>query len=299
MSEPRIGFLVSRVRAEEKLLLAAFRARDVEPDLIDDGGLALDLLNPDPRLTACDLVLQRSVSATRALLTARVLESWGVRVVNTEGVIRTCADKVLTTLALAEEGVPQPPVRLAYTPGAALEAIEELGYPAILKPPVGSWGRLLAKVNDREAAEAVLEHRQTLGSFPHHVYYVQGYVEKAGGRDIRAFVMGDETVCAIYRTSPHWITNTAQGGVASNCPVTPELDAICRAAARAVGGGMLAIDVFEREGQGFLVNEVNHSMEFRNSSQPTGVDIPARAADYVLRLAAEAIGDRQTAGAVA
>ena len=276
--------VVSRVRAEEKLLLKAFRARGLEPDLIQDGDLALDLLRPDPGLTSYDVILQRSLSASRGLLTTRILESWGVPVMNSYRVAATCADKVLTTLALAEAGVPQPPVRLAYTPEAALQALEELGYPAVLKPPVGSWGRLLAKVNDREAAETVLEHRQTLGSFPHHVYYLQAYVEKTARRDIRAFVVGEETVCAIYRTSPHWITNTARGGVASNCPVTPELNAICTAAARAVGGGMLAIDLFEDEEHGYLINEVNHSMEFRNSSDPTGVDIPARLVDYVMQM---------------
>jgi [lysine-biosynthesis-protein LysW]--L-2-aminoadipate ligase len=293
VSEPRIGVLISRTRVEEKLLLEAFRERGVEPKFIQDGDLALDLLCPDPHLTGYDLILQRSLSASRGLLTARLLEAWGVTVVNSYRTTVTCADKVLTSLALAGAGVPQPPVRLAYTPEAALQAIEELGYPAVLKPPTGSWGRLLAKVNDHEAAEAVLEHRQALGSYPHHVYYVQAYVDKPG-RDIRAFVIGDETVCAIYRTSPHWITNTARGGVASNCPVTPDLNAVCMAAARAVGGGMLAIDLFEGE-HGLLVNEVNHNMEFRNSSAPTGVDIPARMADYVLRLAQGALGARAEA----
>ena len=284
MNEPRIGVLVSRIRAEEKLLLAAFRARGVESEVIQDGDLRFDLLRPDTRLTGYDLILQRSLSASRGLLTTRIVEGWGVTVVNSYRTAAICSDKVMTTLTLSEADVPQPPVRLAYTPQAALQAIEELGYPAILKPPVGSWGRLLAKVNDREAAEAILEHRQTLGSYPHHVYYIQGFIDKPG-RDIRAFVIGDETVCAIYRTSSHWITNTSRGGVASNCPITPDLNAICLAAARAVGGGILAIDLFEDEEHGYLVNEVNHSMEFRNSSEPTGVDIPARIVEHLLQMA--------------
>jgi [lysine-biosynthesis-protein LysW]--L-2-aminoadipate ligase len=155
----------------------------------------------------------------------------------------------------------------------------------VLKPGVGSWGRLLSKVNDREAAEAILEHKQVLGSYHHSIYYIQEYVEKHG-RDIRAFVVGDETICAIYRTSPHWITNTARGGEASNCPVTPELDALCRAAAAAVGGGVVALDIFEDDTRGMLVNEINYTMEFRNSIDTTGVDIPARVIDYVLDVGA-------------
>ena len=173
---------------------------------------------------------------------------------------------------------------MAFTPESALQAIEEMGYPVVLKPGVGSWGRLLSKVNDREAAEAILEHKQVLGSYHHSIYYIQEYVEK-NGRDIRAFVVGDETVCAIYRDSPHWITNTARGGKASNCPVTPKLNRLCLDAAGAVGGGVLALDIFEDDDRGMLVNEINYTMEFRNSIDTTGVNIPARVVDYVLDVA--------------
>jgi [lysine-biosynthesis-protein LysW]--L-2-aminoadipate ligase len=179
--------------------------------------------------------------------------------------------------------VPTPRTILAFTPESAIEAIEELGYPVVLKPAVGSWGRLLARVNDRDAAEALLEHKVTLGSFHHGAFYIQEYVRKPG-RDIRSFVVGDETICAIYRDSPHWITNTARGGLASNCPITPELDRLSRQAAVAVGGGIVAIDLLESE-RGLLVNEVNYTMEFKNSIAPTGVDIPARIVDFVLEVA--------------
>jgi [lysine-biosynthesis-protein LysW]--L-2-aminoadipate ligase len=170
---------------------------------------------------------------------------------------------------------------LAFTPESALQAIEELGYPVVLKPAVGSWGRLLSKVNDREAAEAILEHKEVLGSYHHSIFYIQEYIPKAG-RDIRSFVVGDETICAIYRYSSHWITNTARGGKAENCPVTDDLNRLSLGAAKAVGGGIVAIDLFESD-RGLLVNEVNYTMEFRNSIDTTGVNIPAKVIDYVLQ----------------
>jgi [lysine-biosynthesis-protein LysW]--L-2-aminoadipate ligase len=149
---------------------------------------------------------------------------------------------------------------------------------------VGSWGRLLAKINDRQAAEAILEHKTILGSYQHSIFYVQEYVHKPG-RDIRTFVIGDQTICGITRSSEHWITNTARNGQAANCPITPEIDRLSRQAAQAVGGGLLAIDLLE-DGQGrLLVNEVNHTMEFRNSIHTTGVDIPDRIVDYLLEIA--------------
>jgi [lysine-biosynthesis-protein LysW]--L-2-aminoadipate ligase len=212
-----------------------------------------------------------------------LFNSWGIKTVNTEQVAAVCGNKFSTTNALVRDGVPTPRTFLAFTPSSALEAIEELGYPVVLKPAVGSWGRLISKVNDREAAETVLEHKSILGSYHHSIFYIQEYIDKPQ-RDLRTFVVGDETICGIYRTSEHWITNTARGGRASNCPITPEIDALSLAAARAVGGGVVAVDNLERRNGDLLVNEVNYTMEFRNSIDTTGVDIPDKMVDYVLRV---------------
>lgn len=283
-----IAVLVTHIRPEEKLLLAALEARGVAVDVILDRELNIALdrgpeqLAPSGRpWSAYDLVLERCVSTSRGLYMLAILEGWSIPTINTYHTAALCADKLQTSLALARAGVPQPPVRVAFTPESALEALNDLGYPAVLKPVTGSWGRLLARVNERESAEAILEHRQTLGGYQHHVYYAQAYIEKPG-RDIRAFVVGERTICAVYRSSSHWVTNTARGAQTSNCPVTPELDALCVRAANAVGGGVLAIDVFEAPDGALLVNEINHTMEFRNSSAPTGVDIAGAVADYAL-----------------
>ena len=277
----RLAILASRIRVEEKLLVEALRQRAVAFDIIDDEELLLDLAQPDERWQQYDAVLCRSLSQSRALAVMYVLEHWGIPVHNSAATTATCNDKLLTTLALLRAHVPVPRTMLAFAANSAVQGIETLGYPAVLKPVAGSWGRLLARVNDRDAAEAVLEHQETLGSYQHHIHYIQQYISKPQ-RDIRAFVIGDRTVCAIYRTSEHWVTNTARGAVASNCPVTPELDQLCIRAAQAVGGGILAIDLLEDPEQGLLINEINATMEFRNSIAPTGVDIPGLMLDYVL-----------------
>jgi [lysine-biosynthesis-protein LysW]--L-2-aminoadipate ligase len=286
MSETiNVGVLLSRVRVEEKLLLAELERRGIAIARFDDRVFTLDLSAPDPDMTRCDVVLERCINHLRALYTLRVLNDWGVPTVNTYDVANICGDKLLTSTALERAGVPAPRTMIAFTPESALEACEEIGYPIVMKPAIGSWGRLLARVNDRDAAEALLEHKVTLGSFHHGAFYIQEFVRKPG-RDIRSFVVGDETICAIYRDSPHWITNTARGGVASNCPVDDDLDRVSLAAARAVGGGVLAIDLFESD-RGLLVNEVNYTMEFRNSIDTTGVDIPGKIIDYVLAVGQE------------
>lgn len=284
----RLAILTSRIRVEEKLLVEALRRRAIAFDLVDDDTLLLDLASPGDRWRAYDAVVCRSVSQSRGLAVLYVLEHWGIPVYNAAAVTATCNDKLLTTLALLRANVPTPRTLIAFNAQTAIEGIEQLGYPAVLKPVTGSWGRLLARVNDRDAAEAVLEHQETLGSYQHHTHYIQEHIAKPE-RDIRAFVVGNRTICAIYRTSAHWVTNTARGAVTTNCPVTAELNELCIRAAQSVGGGILAIDLFEDAERGLLVNEINATMEFRNSIAPTGVDIPNEMLDYVLEQVREGV----------
>ncbi len=277
----RIGILCSRVRVEEKLLFAAFEALGVTVQRFDERELAAQVGEFAPEV---DVILERSVSTSAGLIAVQLYEAAGVRTINSYATSSVCADKIRTSLALAQAGVPQPRTEIALSPEAALAAIERLGYPVVLKPPVGSWGRLLARINDRDAAEAIIEHKEVLGGVNHHAYYIQEYIEKPS-RDIRAFVVGSDPICAIYRGSDHWITNTARGGQASNCPVTDEIADLCQRSALAVSGGaggVLAIDLMEDPGRGLLVCEVNHTMEFRNSIDTTGVNIPERIARYAL-----------------
>lgn len=279
----KIGVLLSRVRVEEKWILEALEKRGIPHERIDDREAVFDFAHPEA-WRSYSAVLERSISFARGLYATQMLNAWGIPTVNMAHVAATCGDKLATSAALARAGIPQPRIKVAFTPESALQAIEELGYPVVLKPVVGSWGRLLAKINDRDAAEAILEHKETLGSYQHSIYYLQEYIQKPG-RDIRAFVVGDQTVCAIYRTSSHWITNTARDGKGEVCAVTPELNALCVAAAQAVGGGVLAVDVLEDPQRGYLVNEINHTSEFHTLAPTTGVDVAGLIVEYTLAVA--------------
>lgn len=274
----KVGFLYTRLRAEEKYLLDELEKRDgVEVIRINDGASFFDINQlPQP----IDVLFERSISYSRGLYISRIFEAHGVPVVNSPAVAERCGDKYVTSQILTQSGIPTPRVYMAFDEESALSAIEAMGYPCVLKPVVGSWGRLLAKVENRHMAESLIEHKATLGVH-HQVFYIQEYINKPG-RDIRAFVIGDECICAIYRSSENWITNTARGGIATNCPVTDEIAELCQRAARAVGGGLLALDLFETD-NGLTINEINHTMEFRNSITTTGVNIPEKMVDFVLR----------------
>ncbi len=273
-----LGLVMSRIRVEEKLLMKALEKRAITFERIDDGRVNFDLRT---RRAPWDTVIDRSLSFGRALATMRILESQGVNCINSAKVIATCGDKIATQAVLERAGIRCPATRVAFTPQAALDAVEELGYPVVVKPTVGSWGRLVARLNDRHAAEAVLEDRATLGGWTHQVFYLQELIDKPG-RDIRLFVVDGQAICAIYRYSDHWITNTARGASAANCPVDDGLRQIARDTAAAIGGVILSVDIVETRDGERLVLEVNHNTEFRNSIETTGVDIPGRIVDAIV-----------------
>jgi [lysine-biosynthesis-protein LysW]--L-2-aminoadipate ligase len=274
----RVGFLYTRMRVEEKLLLEELQKRPgVELVMVNDEETFFDIAQKPAEV---DVLFERSISYHRGLYISRIFESHGVAVVNTAETAARCGDKYVTSQIMVDAGIPGPRVLMAFSEESALKAVEALGYPCVLKPVIGSWGRLLAKADNQAAAEAFIEHKALLGGVGHQVFYIQQFVDKPG-RDIRAFCVGTEPICAIYRTSENWITNTARGGIATNCPVTAQLGDLITRTAQAIGGGLLAIDIFESP-DGLLVNEVNHTMEFRNSIATTGVNIPQKMVDYVI-----------------
>ena len=193
----RIGFLYTRLRLEEKYLLEELaKQSDVEIVRINDGDTFFDI---NQLAEPVDLLLERSISYSRGLYISRLFEAHGVPVVNSALVAERCGDKYITSQTLTTNGIPTPRVLMAFDEESALRAVEAIGYPCVMKPVVGSWGRLLAKIENREMAETLIEHKATLG-VNHQVFYIQEYIRKPG-RDIRAFVVGDETICAIYRSS--------------------------------------------------------------------------------------------------
>jgi [lysine-biosynthesis-protein LysW]---L-2-aminoadipate ligase len=273
-----LAIVYDRVREDEKMLFRALDESGVAYDKVYAPQLSFDFHGAPPQWK---VVIERCVSQSRGYAIAASLEAWGVDVINPSQVIANCGDKLVTNALLAKHGVPTPRTAVAFDGETALALVESFGYPCVMKPPVGSWGRLLSLITDRHAAETVIEHKEVLGGYQHQIFYIQEYVEKPE-RDIRAFIANGVCIAAIYRNSAHWITNTARGGKAENCPVTPEIAAPAEAAARAVGGAVVAIDLFETPSGQITVNEVNHTMEFKNSVSTTGVDIPAKIVEYAI-----------------
>jgi [lysine-biosynthesis-protein LysW]--L-2-aminoadipate ligase len=283
----RLGVLVSYLRPEEKLILQAARDRGLDVKPVFDRDLVLDFARPDAAEAGLhfDVVLDRCVVHSRAAYALRVMERWGIPTLNRSAATTVCDDKALCSLALEAAGVPTPRTLLAFSVDSAIEACEQVGYPAVLKPVTGSWGRLLAKVNGPEQARAILDQKTELGSYEHSIFYVQQYVEKPG-RDIRVYVVGERVLAASYRTSEHWITNAARGAVSSACPITPEIEELAWRACISVGARLAGVDLIETP-DGLKVVEVNTGGEFKGLMSTTDVDIAGEIVEEAVRISAQ------------
>ena len=275
-----VGVLYSRIRRDEKLLLNELRDRGHDVEKIDVRSERFDIHNAPASFADLDLVVDRCLASSRSLYATKFCKAYDVPVVNAPGTADVCADKVNTSLALVDAGVPTPRTEVAFTKEAALEIIADFGYPCVLKPVIGSWGRLMAKIDSRDAAEAILEHKATLGHYEHKVFYVQEFVEK-GDQDIRVVATDGEPVAAMLRSSEHWLTNAARGAETSTFDVDDEVADLVRRSSAAVGDGLLGIDLMGSPDGGYTVHEVNHTVEFKALNDTVDVDVPARVVDWL------------------
>lgn len=217
-----------------------------------------------PSLSDLDVLLARSSSLTRSMYVAYLAEASGVAVVNSYTAQKICGDKALCSTLLSKAKIPTPNVLLAFSPKAALAAVEKMGYPCVIKPPVGSWGRMVCKITDKHAADAVISLKDSLGSYTDKVYYVQQYVDKPA-RDIRVFVVGGETVYSVYRHASHedmFVTNLNAGAISEEFQLPADMAEVVSKVSDVLGLGIYGIDIVEEKSGGFSVLEVNHAPEF-------------------------------------
>lgn len=279
-----LTILYDNIRWEEKALYEAAKKRGIKVNNIDCKDLFIDLNENDSSWYKNKIIIQRCVSYFKSLHSTAALEGLGAHIINSLRTAILCGNKLFSHMELQKAGLKTPKAISAFSEVSAMAALDGLGYPAVIKPTVGSWGRLIALLRDKDAAKAVIEDREHM--FPlYQVYYFEEFVKRPP-RDIRAIVVGDRVVAAIYRYSVQgeWKTNMALGSHAEICPVTMELEDICIKATNAMGGQIVGVDLMESKEHGLIVHEVNNTTEFRNTVRVTGVDIPGLIVDYSSKL---------------
>ena len=163
-----------------------------------------------------------------------------------------------------------------------MQAVDEIGFPCVMKPIVGSWGRQVVPIRDRETAEALIEMREMLNDSMQTIFYIQEMIKRPP-RDIRCVAVGEEIVACVYRyaSAENWKTNVALGGHSEPCKVTPELEETIMKTVKVVGHGVLGIDLMEKSSSEFVVHEVNGTVEFKGAQSVTDQSIAGRIADYL------------------
>jgi len=277
----KITVLYDTIRLEEKLLIESAKKNDIDIEMVDCKKLFVDL---NKNTHNFQTVLQRCVSYYRNIHSTATLEGLGARVVNSLNTGILAGNKLFTHMLLQKAGVPTPDATIAFSKESAMESLEKNGYPKIIKPTVGSWGRMVSKLNDRDSAEGIIESRESMHP-AYQMYFLEEFVQRPP-RDIRAIVIGDTVAGAIYRVSndSNWKTNTHLGGSAEVCEVSNELEDICIKAKNAVQGEIVGVDLMESNDKGLVVHEINNTTEFRNVVRVTGVDIPTQMLDYAKNL---------------
>jgi [lysine-biosynthesis-protein LysW]--L-2-aminoadipate ligase len=282
----KVCVIYDKMRFEEKALYQKARKKGINALIIDGKTISINTESKRTSLQLGDVVIQRSISHFRGLYITSCLEFLDFRVINKFKVGQTCGNKLITSLTLTKHDVPTPKTHFAFSAESAIELINKTGFPLVLKPIIGSWGRGVFPIRDEEMANILLEMREESDSPLARIFYIQEMVKRPP-RDLRCIVVGDEIVAAIYRYSAQneWRTNVARGGKAEAAPITNELEDIALRAARAVGGGVLGVDLMEDEKRGLLVHEVNNTVEFRGASNVCEGDIPGAIIDYALLIA--------------
>ena len=277
-----ITALYDTIRLEEKLLIESAKKNDINLEMVDCKKLFVDL---NDKKIFDGPILQRCVSYYRNLHSTAAIEGQGTKVVNCLNTGIFAGNKLFTHMLLQKAGVPTPDATVAFSKDSALDALDKNGFPKIIKPTVGSWGRMVSKINDMDSAEGIIDGREVM--YPiHQVHFLEEFVERPP-RDIRVIVIGDNVAAAIYRNSGdgNWKTNTHLGGSAETCEITNELEDICIKAKDTVYGDIVGIDLMESNDKGMVVHEINNTTEFRNVVRVTGVDIPKLMLEYVKELA--------------
>lgn len=283
MSKLRIVF--DRVRSEEKMLEEKAVELGHDTKMVDAKITQINTESKRSDFDFGDVVLERCVSYFRGLHFTACLEFLGVPVINKFEVANNCGNKMITSLLLKKHNVPTPKTYFSFSSDTALENLEKVGYPMVIKPVVGSWGRGVMALRDRDTADAIIEVRELSDGPLDRIYYLQEMVKRPP-RDIRAIAVGDQVIAAMYRTSTGGFkTNIALGAEPVPCEITKELEDICLKASKAVGGGILGVDLMEDEKRGLVVHEVNNTVEFKGLARVAKKNIPKEMVDFVIKSA--------------
>ena len=278
----KICIVFDRLRAEEKLLQTQASEMGYETSMIDAKTTRFNTDSNKNEYDFGDVVLERCISYYRGLHFTACLEFLDVPVINSFEIANTCGNKMITSMLLKKNNIPTPKTYFSFSAESAMENFEKVGYPLVIKPIIGSWGRSVMPIKDKDTADAIIENRQVTDGPQDRIYYLQEMIDRPP-RDIRVITVGEQAVAAMYRkSSGGFKTNIALGAEPEICKITNEIEELCLNASKAVGGGILGIDLMEDKNRGLVVHEVNNTVEFKGLVKVAEKNIPKEMIDFAI-----------------
>ncbi len=278
----KISIVFDRLRTEEKMLQKEATELGHETSLIDAKTTQINTSSQIQDFDFGDVILERCVSYYRGLYFTACLEFLDVPVINKFNVSTICGNKLLTSMLLKKNNIPTPKTYFSFSADGARENLEKVGYPMVIKPVIGSWGRNVMPLKDKDTADAIIEQREITDGPLDRIFYLQEMVDRPP-RDIRVITIGDKAVTAMYRqSSGNFKTNIALGAEPEICDITNEIEDLCAKASKAVGGGILGVDLMEDKEKGLVVHEVNNTVEFKGIVKVANINIPKEMVEFAL-----------------
>ena len=191
--------------------------------------------------------------------------------VNTSDAIANSRDKLRSLQILAEAGINMPITGFASHTKDIEGVIESVGStPLIMKLLQGTQGQGIVLAETRKAAESVMSAFRQLDAD----IMVQEFIKESGGKDIRAFVVGDEVVASMKRIAPEgeFRSNVHRGGIMEKVQLTSEEENMAVNASRILGLSIAGVDLM-RSNRGPLILEVNSSPGLQGIESCSEVDV--------------------------
>jgi [lysine-biosynthesis-protein LysW]--L-2-aminoadipate ligase/ribosomal protein S6--L-glutamate ligase len=262
---------------EEKEIIKKLQAGGVELNLVNAKDNFLSLTG---KLNFDGPAFIRCMSSRRSLYYSYILESHGIKTVNSYNTFNIAGNKVFTTSLLYKNRIGTPESLISFSHDNAIDASEKLGYPVVFKPASGSWGRMISLIGDENMAETVFSMNDMVSE---NSYYLQKYVKRPP-RDIRAIVVDGRISATIYRYADQgWKTNLYLGGKVEKAELGKDETETILKTADLFDPGVIGIDAMESE-EGLLVHEVNSRVEFRGASRVYGNKIANDIVEFLKKL---------------
>ncbi len=240
-----------------------------------------DLFFRQKRLGHYDAVLPRIGASITYFGTAvvRQFEQMDVFCANSSAGISNSRDKLRSLQILSRHHIGIPATTFVRDKKDVLPAIERVGgAPVIIKLLEGTQGVGVILADSVKIAEAIIE---TLQSTKQNVL-IQKFVAESKGRDIRAFVIGDQVVAAMRRVAQgqEFRSNVHRGGRTEAISLDENYRETAVRAAQIMGLRVAGVDMLEAA-DGPQVMEVNSSPGLEGIEGCTQLDIAGAIVDYI------------------